>query len=137
MATFKLCISDNSSGKTFQKEIKDNDAKSFIGMNIGESVKGEVFGADGYEFLITGGSDNCGFPMRRGILGIRNHLTLLGGVVLSEKQAKGNKKKKTVCGQKIHEKIVQINLKATKAGQKPLPELLGLQENKEAKKEGE
>ena len=35
-------------------------------------------GIDGYEFLITGGTDYCGFPMRRGILGIRKKITISG-----------------------------------------------------------
>ena len=68
MASFKLCISDPATGKTFQKEVKEGMAKPFIGINIGETVTGDNFELAGYEFKITGGSDYCGFPMRRGIL---------------------------------------------------------------------
>jgi len=65
MVDFKLSIADPKSGKTYQKEAKDKEAAPFVGKNIGEQIKGEIIGLAGYEFLITGGSDNCGFPMRR------------------------------------------------------------------------
>jgi len=132
MADFKLCIADPKTGKTYQKEVKDSDAQSFVGMKIGEAVKGELIGLTGYELLITGGSDYCGFPMRRGILGIRKKITLLGGVGFSGGR-KGMKKRKTVCGHKISKNIVQVNLKVTKEGTKKLADVLGVKE--EAKKE--
>ena len=43
MVSFKLCISDPSTGRTFQKEIKDAMARPFIGLNIGETIKGYSF----------------------------------------------------------------------------------------------
>lgn len=132
MADFKLCIADPKTGKTYQKEVKDNDAQPFIGMKIDEPVKGELVGLTGYELLITGGSDYCGFPMRRGILGIRKKVTLLGGIGFKGGR-KGMKKRKTVCGHKINKNIVQINLKVTKEGSKKLADVLGVKE--EAKKE--
>ncbi len=131
MASFKLCISD-ATGKTFQKEVKDNMARTFLGLNIGETVKGDSFELNGYELQITGGSDYCGFPMRRGILGQRKKIAIYGGVGFRG-DAKGIKKRKTVCGHKIHERISQINLKVTKPGAKKLAEIFGIPE--EAKKE--
>ncbi|HLD86665.1 MAG TPA: S6e family ribosomal protein [Candidatus Nanoarchaeia archaeon] len=122
MATFKLSIADKSGKQTYKKEIKDNEARPFIGVNIGESIKGDSFGLTGYEFTVTGGSDYCGFPMRRGILGQRKKITILRGVGFSGAQ-KGIAMQKTVCGHKIHEKISQINLKVAKAGEKPLSEI--------------
>lgn len=136
MVSFKLCISDPSSGKTFQREVKDNLARPFIGLNIGETMKGDSFEINGYEFQITGGSDYCGFPMRSGILGLRKKITLYGGVGFRG-DAKGIKRRKTVCGHKIHEKISQINLKVVKQGPKKLAEIFGVPEKaEEAKKEG-
>ena len=132
MVSFKLCISDPSSGKTFQREIKDNMARPFIGMNIGETVKGDSFEFNGYEFQITGGSDYCGFPMRKGILGLRKSLTIYGGIGFRG-DAKGIKRRKTICGHKIHERISQINLKVTKQGAKKLAEIFSVPE--ESKKE--
>src|SRR3989338_11625462 len=110
MASFKLCISDPSSGKTFQREGKDSLARPFVGMNIGETIKGDNFEVSGYEFQITGGSDYCGFPMRKGILGQRKKIAIYGGVGFRG-EAKGIKRRQTVCGHKIHERISQVNLK--------------------------
>ena len=132
MASFKLCISDPSTGKTFLKEVKDNVARPFIGLNIGETIKGDSIEISGFEFQVTGGSDYCGFPMRGGILGMRKKITILGGVGFRG-DARGIKKRKTVCGHKIHEKISQINLKVTKQGPKKLAEIFGVPEG--AKKE--
>ena len=139
MVSFKLCISDPSTGKTFQKEVKDNFAKPFIGLNIGETIKGDAIEMGGYELMITGGSDYCGFPMRKGILGQRKKITLLGGIGFRG-DAKGIKRRKTVCGHKIHERISQINLKVMKQGTKKLSEIFGVpmetkKEEKAEKKE--
>ena len=122
MAAFKLCISDPSSGKTFQREVKDSLAGPFIGLNIGETIKGDLFDMGGYELKITGGSDDSGFPMRKGILGLRKKITILGGVGFRG-GAKGIKRRKTVCGHKIHERVSQINLKVIKQGSKKLNEI--------------
>ena len=134
MVSFKLCISDPSTGKTFQKEVKDSMARPFVGMNIGENLKGDGFELSGYEFQITGGSDYCGFPMRRGILGLRKKIVIMGGVGFRGAQ-KGIKKRKTVCGHKIHEQISQVNLKVVKAGPKKLAEIFGVPDSKEEKTE--
>lgn len=134
MASFKLCISDPSSGRTFQKEVKDAMASPFIGLNIGETIKGDNFELSGYELQITGGSDYCGFPMRSGILGARKRISMYGGVGFKG-DAKGIKRRKTVCGHKIHDKISQINLKVLKAGSKKLAEIFGVPEKAEAKEE--
>ncbi len=123
MATFKLTIADPKNGKCYKKEVKDDEAQGFIGLNIGESVKGDACGMPGYEMVVTGGSDNCGFPMRSGILGQRKRITLLGGVGFKGHDEKGIAVRKTVCGHKVHEKISQINLKVVKQGEKALTEM--------------
>ena len=122
MATFKLSIANPTDAKTYKKEVKDNEARPFIGMNVGETIKGDSFGMAGYELQVTGGSDYCGFPMRRGILGQRKRVTILGGIGFKGAE-KGIAHRKTVCGHKIHDKISQINLKIAKQGEKPLAEL--------------
>jgi small subunit ribosomal protein S6e len=123
MATFKLTIANPKDGKCYKKEVKDSEAQGFIGLNIGENVKGDMFGMSGYEMMVTGGSDYCGFPMRRGILGQRKRVTLLGGVGYKGSDEHGIAVRKTVCGHKVHEKISQINLKITKEGEKQLAEM--------------
>lgn len=135
MASFKLNIADTKTGKCYKKEIKDQQASPFIGLKIKESIKGDAFDMPGYEFILTGGSDYCGFPMRSGILGTRKKISLLGGVGFKG-AAKGIKKRKTVCGHKINNQIVQINLKVTKEGGKKLADIFGAkEEGKEAKEE--
>ncbi|MBW2989429.1 30S ribosomal protein S6e [Candidatus Woesearchaeota archaeon] len=131
MVSFKLCIGDAKTGKCYQKEAKDQEAQVFLNLNIGENVSGDSFGMPGYEFLITGGSDYCGFPMRHGIQGIRKKIYSTGGVGFP-KLKKGEKTRKTVCGHKINEKITQINLKIVKEGTKKIEDVLP-----SAKKEGE
>ena len=140
MAELKLTISDPKTGKTANKEIKDADSQPFIGLNIGETINGEAFGIGGFEFKITGGSDKCGFPMRRGIKGVRKRIATSGGVGFKRKLDKGIKVRKTLCGHKINEDIRQINLMVTKGAD--IMKALGATEApkegaKEAPKEGE
>ena len=130
MADFKLCIGNPKTGKCYQKDVKDAEAQGFIGLNVGEKITGDSFGMSGYEFLITGGSDYCGFPMRHGILGIRKKISSSGGVGFP-KLKKGEKKRRTVCGHKIHEKITQINLKVIKEGTKKIENMVPAGEKKE------
>ncbi|MBI2139527.1 30S ribosomal protein S6e [Candidatus Woesearchaeota archaeon] len=134
MASFKLCVADPKTGKAYQKEVKDQEAQPFIGLNIGEEVSGDALGLEGFKLQITGGSDFCGFPMRRGILGIRKKITSKGGVGFRE-SVEGVRLRKTVCGHKINDSIVQINLKVLQDGSKKLEELMpaAKKEGKEAK----
>lgn len=135
MAEFKLTISDPKTSKTVQKEVKDQSAKPFVGLKIGDAVKGETFDLAGYEFIITGGSDHCGFPMRKGIQSARKKIVAAGGVGFRGKNRgkmqSGIYLKKTVCGEIIHDKISQINLKMTKQGRDPLFEEKPAEEKKE------
>jgi small subunit ribosomal protein S6e len=118
----KLVISNTKTGKSHQRIVKDADAKRFVGMKIGDSVKGEAINLAGYEFQITGGSDFAGFPMRRDIPGIlRKKILAVSGVGL-RKAGKGLKQRKTVAGNTVHEKTSQINLKILKEGKMPLGE---------------
>lgn len=120
MTEFKLVIADSKTGKCSQREVKDQDASFFLGKKIKDVVKGEVLGLQGYEFEITGGSDDCGFPMRYDVKGsARKKILAISGVGLKEK-GKGVRQRKTVCGNTVHEKISQINLKILKAGKEPL-----------------
>ena len=134
MASFKLCIADPKTGKAYQKEVKDEEAAPFLGLNIGEKINGDVFSMPGYEFTVTGGADYCGFPMRHGILGLRKKIYSYGGVGFPGLK-KGQKARKTVCGHKIHDKITQIDLKITKEGTKKIEEIFPPGEKKEESKE--
>ena len=118
MAEFKLTIADPKTGKCVQKTVTDQAAESLIGVKIGDTLKGETLDLTGYEFLITGGSDFFGFPMRKGISGARKRILIGRSVGFRGKP--GIRKRRPVCGEIISEQIVQINLKITKKGKKPI-----------------
>ena len=69
MAEFKLVISDPKTGRSMQKVAPEAIASQLIGKKIGDTIKGELFDMTGVELLITGGSDNAGFPMRKDVRG--------------------------------------------------------------------
>ena len=136
MAGFKINIADPKDGKCYKTEVKDAHAAPFMGLNIGEKIEGSKVGIEGYEFQVTGGTDYCGFPMRKGILGVRKKMVIYPGVGFRG-GLKGMKKRKTICGHKINESITAINIKVTKEGTKKLSELFGKKEEgkEEAKEE--
>lgn len=107
-------------GKSFQKELSEAQSSVFLGKAIKDRVSGDDIGLLGYEFVITGGSDSCGFPMRRDIPGSgRKRILAVQGVGL-HKKAKGIRQRKTVCGNTIHDKIAQVNLRVEKVGAESL-----------------
>jgi small subunit ribosomal protein S6e len=121
---FKLVIG-NKDGKTEQFECKGEAAEFLMRKRIGETITGDSCGYPGYEFLITGGSDKAGFPMRKGILQDRKRILARVGVGISGKtrtktKQKGLFRRKTVSGEMININTRQINLKVTKAGPNPL-----------------
>jgi len=119
---FKLSIGDPKIGRTVKKVVSDKAAEAFLKKRIGEKISGDAIGFAGYEFEITGGSDYCGFPMRRDVRGTaRKRILIVSGVGI-RKNRKGRKVRKTVAGNTIYSKTAQINLKITKHGSKPLVE---------------
>jgi small subunit ribosomal protein S6e len=120
MAEFKLVIGEPKSAKSHQIVVSGDNANFFLGKKIGDTFKGESIDMPGYEFQITGGADYCGFPMRRDLEGpIRKKILLVSGIGIRNKD-KGIKRRKTVCGNTIHERITQISMKVLKQGKKPL-----------------
>ena len=72
---------------------------------------------------LTGGSDKCGFPMRRDVQGTsRKRILAVKGVGIKHK-SRGIKQRKTVCGNTIHADIIQVNLKVLKQGNNVYKEL--------------
>lgn len=132
MVEFKIVIANPKTGRCVQKEVKEENATAFLGKKVGEIIRGELLDLTGYEFKITGGSDYCGFPMRADVdgLGRKKILTVSGiGVLpLKKKRRKnkqyqsypGSRQRRTVCGNTVHDKIVQINLTVIKQGTSPL-----------------
>ena len=134
MATFKIVIGDKKSGRCVQKEVKDDAAKPLIGLKIGDKFKGEILDLSGYEFQITGGSDYTGLPMRKDVAGAGRKRILVGEGVGVKKFSKitkkgerkihrkytGVKQRRLVCGNTIHAKTAQINIKVLVEGKTPL-----------------
>lgn len=116
----KAVINDTKTGKSVQREISENDAKGFYGIKIGDTVKGELFGLTGYEFVLSGGSDDAGFPMRSDVSGInRKRIFARSGTGIRGLE-KGVRVRKTVAGNTVHAKTAQLNLKISKEGKEPL-----------------
>jgi small subunit ribosomal protein S6e len=130
MAEFKAVIADSKTGKCYKAEFKGAEAGKLVGMKIGEKVSGEHLGFPGYEFEITGGSDYCGFPMRKDLneAGRRKIYSVIGKGI--RKAEKGDRVRKSIAGNTIYAKTAQINLKVLKYGAKPFAE-----EKAEEKKE--
>jgi len=131
MVSFKVVIGTKD-GKSAQREIQEPEAKVLLGKKIGDTINGDNLGLAGYEFQVTGGSDYCGFPMRKDVEGFaRKKILIVEGVGL-KKKAPGIRLKTTVCGNTIHPKITQVNLKVLKEGKEPIA---APEKKEEAKKE--
>ncbi len=112
----KVNIGDTKTGKTVRKTIAEDDAKLFFGKKLGDTLKGELLQAPGYEFLIAGGSDYCGFPMRRDVEGtLRKRILIVSGTGLRENR-EGRRVRKTVAGNTVFARTAQLNLKVVKYG---------------------
>lgn len=127
-----IVLSDPKTGKAFGKKV--GTTALLLNKKIGEEVKLDVLGLEGYEGKITGGSDKQGFPMRTDIPGMaRKKIFIKGGTGFNPKR-KGERKRVSVRGNTISEEIEQVNLIITKQGTKKLEELFA-GEKKEEKKE--
>lgn len=135
MVKFKILIGDK--GKTYSKEVSDEQATSLIGLKVGAVFKGDLIGLGGYELEITGGSDSDGFPMRKGLHGSASRKIIMSPGVGFKSNVHGIKKKKRVRGDTISENSFQINTKLVKAGPNPLEKLLAKEEASGEAAEGE
>jgi small subunit ribosomal protein S6e len=131
---FRVVISDPSSGKAYQAELKDPGAAKFLGRRIGDKVDGDVLGLPGYSVQITGGSDREGFPMRADLPGTRRRTILVAGGAGYHPTADGIRKRKSIHGREVSADVGQINVKVVEAGSKPLEELLSAVPKEEKKK---
>jgi small subunit ribosomal protein S6e len=116
----KVNIGDPKTGKTYKKTVAEDDAKIFFGKKLGDSIKGELLQAPGYEFTLVGGSDYCGFPMRRDVEGtLRKRVLIVEGVGLRANR-EGRRVRKAVAGNTVYARTAQMNLKVMKHGAQPL-----------------
>lgn len=128
---FKVVISD--SGKTYQKEIKGEEAARLVGLRIGDVFDGGMIGEAG-QLQVTGGTDKDGFPMRKGIPGARRVRILMKGGPAFIPKEDGERRKKQVRGDTISEYIVQVNTKIIQKGEKVVKEAKKVEEKKEEEK---
>ncbi len=133
---FKINISEKS-GKTYKLE---TEAESLIDKSLNDKINGKEISPDleGYEFEITGASDNAGFTAMENVEGVGLKKLLLtygkamkqrpkkeGKKKRSNKRPKGLRLRKTVRGKVISPAIIQINMKVIKTGSKKLEDLFG------------
>ncbi len=122
MVEYKLVISER--GVSLARTVADPQAAGFLGKRIGETVGGELIGAAGYTFRISGGTDKSGFPLRPDLPGARQTRLYVGTGFGFQAPREGQRKRRTFRGNTISEDTVQINLVVEQKGPKPLAELL-------------
>ncbi len=120
-----MVISDPGSGKSYQIELKDEKAKRLKNLKIGNEVDGGIVGLQGYKLEITGGSDNAGFPMKRGVHGTKRAMIFMTRGV-GYNPDRDVRRRKRVRGEQIDEDIMQVNTKITQRTEKSIEELLGI-----------
>ena len=121
MVEYKLVISDRQA--SLARTVGDPQAAGFLGKRIGETIGGELIGASGYTFRITGGTDKSGFPLRPDVPGARQTRLYVGDGFGFHAPRPGMRKRRTFRGNTVSEDTVQINLVVDQKGPKPLAEL--------------
>ncbi len=127
-------IFGSKDGQSFQKDVEKQKESQLVGKKIGETLDGGIIGLEGYELVITGGSDASGFPMRSDIAGQRRTNAVLSSGTGISKVPKGVRLKKRVVGNQVSANISQVNCKVSKEGSKKLAELGFTPKPKEEKK---
>ena len=109
MTNFKLTVSDVK-GKSITKELKDSDANTLLGLQLGNETDASIVGLKG-KLKLTGGSDKSGVPMRNDIHGsARKYVLLSKGIGLQTAEI-GQRARKLMRGNTISEERYQINCK--------------------------
>lgn len=118
MVELRIVISDPKTGRSVQRIVKEENIKPFFGLRLGDKVRGELLDLTGYEFKLTGGSDDAGFPMRRDVQGVAKQQILSTGptVGIKKNPGRGQRIRKTVSGNTVGAQTAQLNLKIEKAG---------------------
>ena len=118
MVDLRIVISDPKTGKSVQRIVKEENVKQFHGLRLGDKVQGERLELSGYEFTLTGGSDDSGFPMRKDVQGTakKQILTIGPTVGIKRKLGSGQRIRKTVSGNTVGAQTAQLNLKIEKKG---------------------
>jgi small subunit ribosomal protein S6e len=124
MAEFKCVVSDPKDGKSHAIEVKGHHANALVGKKIGDEIDGLFVGLPGYKVQITGGSDKEGFPMRPDLPGIGRRKVLVGEGFGFHPDRAGKRRRKSMRGNTVTLDVVQVNLRVTKHGAKPIADML-------------
>jgi len=122
-----ILVIGTKTGKTFQKEIEENQIENIVGLKIGDEFDGSLVGLMGYNLQVTGASDKEGFPSKRNIEGAnRVSIVLTPGIGFKNANRNGYRRRKSIRGNTISEQIAQLNIKIIKEGKKSVEELWNL-----------
>ena len=118
---FKINVSHN--GKTYKLETEN---EILIGKKIGETIEGDEINENlkNYVLKITGTSDIAGMPGIIGLEGFNYHRKLLTYGKGMKDRRKGIRLRKTLRGEEISNKTVQINTIVIKEGDNGFDELV-------------
>lgn len=127
---FKINISHQ--GKTYKLETEN---EVLFGKKVGEFIDGNELDENfkSYKLLITGSSDIAGIPGFKGLEGQGYHRKLLTYGKGMKDRRKGIRLRKTLRGEEISSKTVQINMKVIKEGNKKFEELVPKKQKEEEK----
>ena len=121
----------NKDGKSYKADLSEK----LVGKKVGETIDGSLIGLEGYELLITGGSDKQGFPMRKDVEGQKRVKSMLSKKPGFKPKRKGERRRKNIRGKIIAEDVAQVNLKVIKAGKKKLEDVFKKEPEPEQKPE--
>jgi small subunit ribosomal protein S6e len=117
MAKFKLIISDPATGKSSASEIEGARAQALIGRSLGETIDGSALGIGQGRFLLSGGCDKNGIPMRSDVHGgVKKYIVLSDGPGFNPTRH-GERRRKLVRGKVITDETYQINFTSRKASE--------------------
>ena len=117
----KIVYSDPKTGKSAQLVVEGDKAVALLNSKINDIIEGDTIGLPGYKLKITGGSDNSGFPLMKGIGGAIK-TSVLRKVATSGRN-NGMHERLTVRGSTISSDTVQVNTMIVEYGSTPVSEL--------------
>jgi len=135
MASFKFVISEPLTRKSYQLEVDQAKAVGLLGKKIGEEFNGDLIGLNGYTLQITGGTDKDGFPMHPQVPGQVKKKLLLSTPPGFHPTKKGERRRKLIRGNALSADIMQVNVKVTKKGEKPIEQIVPQKPKPEKKEE--
>jgi small subunit ribosomal protein S6e len=126
-----IAIIGSKDGKSYKAELSEE----LVGKRVGEVINGSLLGMEGYELVITGGSDNQGFPMKKSVEGQKRVKSMISGRPGFRPERKGERKRKNIRGRIVSEEIAQVNMKVVKEGSKKISDIFRQEPKEQETKE--